>query len=444
MLLLLYSSHFSFAEILNDTVLVDGEYYIKHTVSNNENLSSIANQYNIRVKEILEHNETSGRLYYNQLLYIPISKRKPKKSKYIGFFDNLNKKVSKEENTFLRLQVDTGYLNIALLLPFYVPENDTLVDSFEEKQEAKYIIYERSKMALSFLQGVELALDSLQKIGLNLTLHVFDTANDSAKVDQLVNSNNLSDMDIIIGPLYSKNLKIITKAYGKDKTKRIISPLSRNVDVLKSNPSVYQINTSFKQQANIIKEYVLKNYKDKKLYIFYQEKDRSYALYMRQLFKKSDHLTSLQSIEYTHVDSMRNLVAADQCVVIPSYDNVFASKMLSALGGIDSNFVVFGLNNWKNFNNLDINNLMQLNTHIPDPFYFDENSNSTSRFIFLFETKYKSATDRFSFLGYQLLFHFLSSADVYQFRRHGVRSGFVNIKAPIVRFSKYSLTKGNN
>ena len=43
-------------------------------------------------------------------------------------------------------------------------------------------------MALEFLQGIDLALDSINKIGMNINVHVLDTRNDSAKVVEIIKS----------------------------------------------------------------------------------------------------------------------------------------------------------------------------------------------------------------------------------------------------------------
>ena len=195
----------------------------------------------------------------------------------------------------------------------------------------------------------------------------------------------LNESDIIIGPLFEKNLRILCKYYGKDTSKKIISPLSRSTIPVKDNPSVYQINTPFKIQAEIIRKFILKRYKSRRICVFYDTLNRGKALYLKEIFKRDKKLIYLQQIIHTDVDSIRLIVKKDQCVIIPSYDNVFTSRILSTLGSIDSTFVVFGLNNWKIFDNLDIENLMELNTHISDPFYFNEQNIFEQRFMYLFE-----------------------------------------------------------
>ena len=65
-------------QTIRDTVEFDGELYIKHIVKGGESLNKIAKLYNVKVADILESNEMSKRLYYNQLLYIPIYENQQK------------------------------------------------------------------------------------------------------------------------------------------------------------------------------------------------------------------------------------------------------------------------------------------------------------------------------------------------------------------------------
>ena len=131
-------------------------------------------------------------MYYKQILYIPL--------------DSLD--VIRDFQ-FNRLKLDSSKINIAIILPFYVSRNDTLSKSFDNEEDANNFIYERSKVSLSFFQGAQLALDSISSLGKKINVFVYDSENDSAAVEQIINSNDLALMDIIIGPLYSSNIKLV-------------------------------------------------------------------------------------------------------------------------------------------------------------------------------------------------------------------------------------------
>ena len=429
-LIFLNSLH-SFSQSSKDTVFFEGKPFIKHIVKTNNQLEYIANLYNVKVNDILEHNEVGAQLYYNQALYIPLFQKKK-----FNFFNNKKRFPSLRKN-------NNDTISISILLPFLIPENDTLVASFKDKNEASSIIYEKSKMALSFYQGLELTLDSLQKSGINAHIQVFDTRNDTLRVHQICQSKILDKSSIIIGPLFEKNLNIVCKYYGNDPLKKIISPLSKSTVPTKDNNSVYQINTPFKSQIDIIKRFILNRYKNRMICVYYDSLNYGKALYIKEIFKREKKIIHLHNIQHVNVDSIRLIANTDQCVIIPSYNNVYVSSILSTLGGIDSTFVVFGLNNWKTFKNLELENLMELDVHIADPFYFNDKNLFEQNFLRLYENKYKSASNRYAYVGFQVGVHFLLNQRIFTFRRLKPKSGYINIKAPILNYKNFELSKVN-
>jgi len=422
------------AQTVNDTIVFEGDTYVKHIVKGGESLRSIAQLHKISISTILDHNEIQRKLFYNQLLYIPIYPKKKRKKE-----DKSQLSIHQQIELKRGVKEDSSVINIALLLPFYVTLNDILIASFEDPEDAKNIIYKKSALALSFLQGVEIAVDSLRSLGKNIHLHIFDTANDTLKVQQIIVSRALDSADIIIGPLYSRNMILVSNEYGQDTAKIIISPLSKNTKFLKGNRSTFQINSPFLVQSTRIRDFIMEKYRDKTIHVLVQQEERNYALYIRELFKRNSKPVAIHTITSTHVDTLRMLMEEEQCVIIPSYNQVFVSKILSSLGGIDSSFVVFGLNNWKKFDNLDTENLMQLRVHIPDPYYFDIEGEKELSFIKLYEQKYKASANQYSFIGYNLILHFCTQNKVFKFSPYNDSSGMINTHCPIILYKDFSL-----
>ena len=190
-------------------------------------------------------------MYYKQLLYIPLDS-----GDVIRDFQ------------FKRLKLDSTKINIAIILPFYVSRNDTLSKSFDDIEDANNFIYERSKVSLSFFQGAQLALDSISSLGKKINVFVYDSENDSLAIEQLINTNDLALMDIIIGPLYSSNINLVAKKLKNNNNLKIVSPFSRNTEQISGHNNVYQINTPFKNQSELLVNNINK-YKDEKIIIVF-------------------------------------------------------------------------------------------------------------------------------------------------------------------------------
>ena len=407
------------AQQKSDTIFINNQFYVKHVVKYGETIDVISVKHNVSVNRILETNETSTKLYIGQSLFIPIEKKK-------------------SENNFIK---SDKKFKIALLLPFYKNLNDTLVASFEDKEEAEQIVLGKSKMALEFMQGIDLALDSVNKIGMNINVHVLDTRNDSVKVIEIIKSKVLDTMDLIIGPIYSRNMDLVSKKYGSDKNKILVSPLSKSSEFLKNHTSTYQINTPFKNQSKILSDFIEEKFNSQNIIICYDEAEKGLALYMERKLDKSNNNIMKMNMIYTHIDSIREQFLDTQIVILPSNNRAFVSRMLGTLGGIDSVFIVFGLSNIKNYDHLDIENLMHLDTHFPDPYYFNPNSKRDSLFLYGFEEKFQSTPSRFSYVGYNTIMHFCLDKSRYNFEKFRMNSGEVNINAPIVRYKDFFLER---
>jgi len=417
---LLLSNFVLSAQTSSDTVFFDGDVYVKHIVKGGESLKSIAKLHNVKTNEIIDNNEIQKRLYYNQLLYIPIF-------------------LKHEENkrNFLALN-DTSTLNIALLMPYFLAKNDTMFNDFEDITEIPNIYYKDSEVALSFHVGVELALDSLRNQGKNICLHTFDTNKDALKVHQIVNSNDLENMDIIIGPLYSSNFNILCEKYGNDITKKLISPLSKNTKNVNKYKSVFQISPSFQVQTDIIIKYVLKHHIDDKIIVLNQIGHEGKSAYIKHLFNKQDKLVEAFNVKYTNVDSIRKMFTEKQVVIIPSENKAFVSKILGSIGGMDSTSLVFGLSDWKKYDNLDIHNLMFLDVLFPDPNYYSNSSKHDISFINLFEKKYNTNQAKYTHIAYNTIMHFCSDFSLFQFKNI-TGGGKVNTYAPLHHYVDYKL-----
>ena len=415
-----------------DTVFFDGDIYVKHIVKAGESLKSIAKLHKVKTADIIDNNEIEKRLYYKQLLYIPIFYNQ-QENKNNPFDASILKQI--ENSSELK---DTSVLNIALLMPYFLVKNDTMFNDFEDTTGIPDIYYKGSELALSFHVGVELALDSLRKQGENICLHTFDTNKDTLKVHQIVNSKALENMDIIIGPLYASNFRILCEKYGDDTTKILISPLSKNTKNVKKYKAVYQLSPSFQVQINIIKEYVLKHHNQDRVIVLNEKGYEGKSAYIKHLFNQHEKEVETFILEYTKVDSIRKIFSEKQVVIIPSENKGFVSKILGSIGGMDSTSLVFGLYDWKKYDNLDIHNLMFLDVKFPDPYSFSKFNNHDISFVKLFQTKYNTNQAKYTHISYNTLLHFCSDFSLFRFK-YLKDGGKINTYSPLHHYVDYEL-----
>ena len=86
--------------------------------------------------------------------------------------DTLSKKITNDSefriSNLPSYELDTTKIKVALLLPFYLDFNDSL----KVNNNNKNLVYPKSKVALDFFFGFQIAIDSLTELGLNTYIDI--------------------------------------------------------------------------------------------------------------------------------------------------------------------------------------------------------------------------------------------------------------------------------
>lgn len=150
--------------------------------------------------------------------------------------------------------LNNRFIRVALMAPFKSSEVD--LDSVEN---TNLLLQKRNlhTISLDFYSGASMAFQELTSLGVSLEVDVYDTENNSSKVQSILNTQNLHQKDVVIGPLIPRHVNQVSK-YLHSKGIPVISPLSTNKVDIKTN--VYQ---SIPEEKLLRK--TLLNYLDRKL-----------------------------------------------------------------------------------------------------------------------------------------------------------------------------------
>ena len=150
--------------------------------------------------------------------------------------------------------LNNRFIRVALMAPFKASEVD--LDSVEN---TNLLLQKRNlhTISLDFYSGASMAFQELTSLGVSLEVDVYDTENNSSKVQSILNTQNLHHKDVVIGPLIPRHVNQVSK-YLHSKGIPVISPLSTNKVDIKTN--VYQ---SIPEEKLLRK--TLLNYLDRKL-----------------------------------------------------------------------------------------------------------------------------------------------------------------------------------
>ncbi len=472
------------------------EPFVYHRVEKGETLYSLSREYGVSIRQIRRANvQMKGSPKHGEYLRIPVDEEVDAVTDYVMV-----------EDTGLLIAEDTAQIvdesqfsfsgksvNVALMLPFYLNENDerVVIDTSEVDEFGNIIenvmergedwIYPRSFNYIEFYEGALLAVQSLHKNGLSINLSVFDTERDSATVQQFIDNGELRDMDLIIGPAYTYNLRMVAE-YGEERRIPVVSPLaSRNI-LLDDNDYLFQVRPTFETEVEKLSNFVL-GFHDKNIVMIHSGdslETPSVDLLKRSLFSKLSFYTFFSEVVFKEViyndeitkndsiNSIEHALSGDlkNIVIIPSDKEPFVSSIVSTLNTLSADYeiVLVGYQSWQRFRNIELQHFYNLNLHICTPFILDYTREEVKEFIRSFRDSFQGEPEPFSLAwqGHDITYYFVSGVarygrrfrnystrhridlleSDYMFRRVNNRGGFENKQIHLIQYnSDLEITK---
>jgi len=485
-------------QTLTDTIKISDQY-LYHEVKSKETIYSLVRVYHISEELLYDLNPfLSDGLKVGQILKIPkvhgaedgfVFEDITAQVKDTVVYERRNQLAYSDSIVFSqcdslrRKQVNP--FNVAVLLPLYIEhsEQEFYIDSSKVNEFGKKIyetiyrapnyIYPRAINYVEFYEGILLAVDSLKKQGFSVNLHVFDTDGDTNKVNEILRQPKMKNLDLIIGPVYSNEVEIVSNFSLKHRIK-MVSPFSDNMLLLEKNPFLFQVSPSFSSQFDKLAQFS-SDYKNKNIVLLHNIDSGQYesiSLLKEKLFNYYSLDTSIRDLQFKEVhfsDSIHVIEHAltknnENIIIVPSNDQAFVSLVISNLNSLVSkgySIKTFGMSRWYRFDNVDPEYFYNLATHLVVPFYIDYKDQKVKDFILKYRYLFKSEPDQYVMHGFDVSMYFLTAlqkygndfqnciyhhkVDLLQSDMHFVKwyeySGFENIGASLIRYdSNYSIT----
>jgi LysM repeat protein len=416
-----------------------------------------ANSRQKEVKTVVESNPTKSNTKQNQSAATKFDPNAAQQT----YFDTktiLKSDTSKKMNNF----------NIALFLPFHVSEN--LEIDVDKIANGDADLANNTEIAIQFYQGAQMALDSLKKSGLSAKLFVYDVnENDSVQLPEILKKAELKTMDLMIGPLYSSNFVPFSK-YAKENQVFITSPVSQQNKILFNNPYVSKVTASTTTQTEQMADYVVEKYKDQRIIVVNSGNPKDAALVKIFITRanKSLHTAGADSVnEVKGFGGIGNFIHSTKTsvVVVPSNNKAFVTDFITKLNPLHEKnpIVLFGMQSWNDFDNLDIDYLSNMQTHYPSSTFIDYESEQVKSFVKKYVTQYKTDPGAYVFQGFDVFYFYLGMLHKYglgfqnklattkekgiqtsfEFYQVSPESGFENKAVYMLMYQDYKLVKAN-
>jgi LysM repeat protein len=297
-------------------------------------------------------------------------------------------------------------LNVALMLPLVRDIADTLMLRAKNPENFH-----------AFYQGALLAVETLKAEGLSLHVSVFNTFYES-DVAALVARGDLANFDMIIGPVYTNNLKPVAE-FAKAHHIKIISPLDPAAETLTTdNPYFFQVSPPVYCRQKKLTDDILRR-ENVNIVVIYESGGRDSLMveeYKQLLGVDSLKLLAHQVVRGIAVrDTLQQLLTENKmnCVLVASNNDavvadVTANLYLFTLRN-QYRITLYGTERWRNFETVDLNYLHTLNLHLAVPFFVDYDREQVKQFVARFYEVYHTDASQYAFQGYDTFYYFVQA-----------------------------------
>jgi LysM repeat protein len=437
--------------------------YKVHKVRRKETLFSIAQKYDISIEDLKTHNESlqHKKLRRGKKIYIPVFKNNKKQIEEDQFsyytvkasegYYRLEKKlglskkllltlnpelekvglklgmvlkvpkssIKNTENTLISTTslrdslLDLSPKNLALLLPFKTKSISINSSKLARKQLRRdgYI-----NIATDFYSGAVIAIDSAKRLGISVNLDIFDTNAKAIDLKAILNQNNFSKFDAVLGPIALENLELTAEYFLSDSIP-VVSPFVKSKS---SYLNLFQTIPDTEWLRNKMVSYVKTDTIPHQTLIIYDSKSKATAKYLKTIFPSATLMNSKidnKGVEqfYLSTEDVQNVLLSGRTIVFLESDNESfisnVTSMLNAMNGItikerskrkiEREIILMTTSYNKSFEGLYVSNydLSNLNFHYPS---VNHNMELSETFKQKYLTQFGTFPNKYAIRGFDL------------------------------------------
>jgi ABC-type branched-subunit amino acid transport system substrate-binding protein/predicted negative regulator of RcsB-dependent stress response len=289
---------------------------------------------------------------------------------------------------------------VAALMPFQL--NQDLGQSARKNQ-----------FATDLYAGMKMAQDSLKSQGITINLYAYDAGTDTTVVKGILNSPDLKQMDLVIGPVYKSSAKIAAR-FAAENNVNLINPLSQDMDVAGDNPNVFLFESSLATQAQQAATYAYNTFSPKTAVILYEDTkdDAAFGQHYREQFLKLGG----KVVAYKKVNSRQNTATAaifkDLNLENVGHIAVFSDQMPAAVNTVSTlqaraaTLPLMTYEKWLGIGQITLRQLDDLEIYFVSPKYVDQLGSAVRHFRKRYAARYNMPPSQYAYAGFEMMYYF--------------------------------------
>ena len=352
--------------------------------------------------------------------------------------------------------------HIAFLLPLKIKDNAAILSGIiDEKSALNYA----TEVSLDFYMGIEKALDSLKKLGLNAKVKIIDTQGDEAAVKTIIKNGELNNMDMVFGPFYPGPLNALAEWAKQTKTPLFV-PVGAPREVVRNNPYVNILVPSKLTQVGAMARYLAEHHGTHNLKLITGRTDEerelidyfltSYNHYKgngkRDIVQFGLGSSSGRDLARTFELDTHNVficLSENYQHVMQFINTLNAAKNHTSAHG-KARVTAFGMREWHNITSLNSYYKNRFELHTPAPLHIDYSDSAINSVVREMHQTKKIDPSRFFFQGFDATFMVISQyllnkentsgyGNHFNLQRIGNNHGKENTSVYIIRQKEYEL-----
>ena len=392
-----------------------------HKVKRKETIFGISKMYDLTIDELLDANPEMKAPDYElkkgTILKIPFSAK-----------DNPVAAPSKPAQSAPDEKMGTSSrpIRVGVMLPLHDIDGD-------------------GRRMVEYYRGVLMACDSVKRLGISVDVHAWNMAED-ANMHQILADKAAAKCDVIFGPLYSKQMEIMS-TFCSEYNIQLVIPFSINAPQLATNRHIFQVWQSSEDINNETIAHFMTWFKDVHP-VFIDCNDSTsrkggFTQGLRRKLEEKKIVYSITNLKSSEEYFSKAFVRGKQNVVILNTQRMQELGVaFSKINGLkvtdpDLNITMFGYTEWLTYTRTYLENFYQYDTYIPSAFYYNPLSPSTMRlqqaFRMNFRTDMQNVQPRFALTGFDQAYFFLRGLHKYGKTFNGARGmlGYTPVQTPL-------------
>lgn len=385
-------------DVIDEPVIITDDKFQFYEVQPQETMYGLAQKFQVDPDSLIALNPAlKDGLKFGMVLKVPTRDSSGRELENIDVAAN-----DSEDRQRVNLEnelKDMSTKNLVLMLPFNTSKvrNDSISNSSQVLQGDLVM-----RIALDFYSGVLMALETAKDLGISTNIRVFDSGQNANTVTSIIQNNDFSNVDAVIGPLFQATSEEAASRLSREKIP-VISPITnRELRVL---PNLYQARPSDDMLRDAMINYLRENSQGKNVIII---ADGSNSAVKNKLMEAipNARLVNPSGNNVTEGSISPSLMRdRENWVILESESMALLGSATSALYRLARNnrIKLFTTNKNSSFDSDVISNehLGKLEFHFPSEYReFDEAVEN--KFIDNYKSKYGVIPNKYTVRGYDL------------------------------------------